>query len=89
MLPRTLALLHSRAPDRLADLVAAIKADPGGVEARVLQLGGNPAGLGVLGVDRSQFDQALDSMLLRPELAFTPGPPLTKADLAELLDRAW
>ena len=72
MLPRTLALLFSRAPDRLADLATAIGADPEDVEARVLQLAGNPDGLGALGVDRSHLDQALDAMLARPELAFTP-----------------
>ncbi len=89
ILPRTLALLVARAPDRLADLAAAIETDPEDIEARVLQLGGDPAGLGSLGADRSKLDQALDSMLVRPELAFVPGLPLSKADLAELLDRAW
>lgn len=89
LLPRTLALLVSRAPDRLADLAAAIGADPEDVEGRVLQLGGNPAGLGALGVERSRLDQALDAMLVRPELAFTPGAPLARSDLAELLERAW
>lgn len=89
ILPRTLALLVARAPDRLADLASAIETDPEDIEARVLQLGGNPAGLGAIGADRAELDDALDSMLLRPELAFVPGPPLTKGDLAELLDRAW
>jgi alcohol dehydrogenase class IV len=89
ILPRALALLATRAPDRLADLAAAIETDPEDIEARVLQLGGDPPGLGATGADRSKLDQALDSMLLRPELAFVPGPPLTKGDLAELVDRAW
>jgi alcohol dehydrogenase class IV len=89
ILPRTLALLVGQAPDRLAGLVAAIETDPEDVEARVLQLGGNPAGLEAIGADRSKLDDALDSMLLRPELTFVPGPPLTKGDLAELIDRAW
>jgi alcohol dehydrogenase class IV len=89
ILPRALALLVARAPERLTDLATAIETDPKDIEARVLQLGGDPAGLGALGADRSKLDQALDSMLLRPELAFVPGPPLTKGDLAELLDRSW
>jgi maleylacetate reductase len=89
ILPRALALLVARAPDRLADLAAAIETDPEDIEARALQLGGNPAGLGSIGADRSKLDDALDSMLLRPELAFVPGPPLTKGDLAELIEAAW
>ena len=89
ILPRALALLVARAPDRLADLAAAIETDPEDIEARTLQLGGDPAGLGAIGADRSKLDDALDSMLLRPELAFVPGLPLTKGDLAELIDRAW
>lgn len=89
ILPRSMALLVGRAPDRLEDFAAAIETDAEDIEARILQLGGDPAGLGAAGADRSKLDQALDSMLLRPELAFVPGPPLTKGDLAELIDRAW
>jgi alcohol dehydrogenase class IV len=89
ILPRSLALLVARAPDRLADLAAAIESDPEDVEARILQLGGNPAGLAAIGADRAKLDQALDSMLLRPELAFVPGPPLVKGDLAEIIETAW
>jgi alcohol dehydrogenase class IV len=89
ILPRALALLVARAPDRLAGLAAAIDTDPAAVEARVLQLGGGPPGLGEIGAERGRLDQALDSMLARPELDFVPGPPLTRADLAELVERAW
>jgi alcohol dehydrogenase class IV len=89
ILPRALAFLVARASDRLAGLAAAIETDPEDVEARVLQLGGDPAGLEAIGADPTKLDAALDSMLLRPELAFVPGPPLTKGDLAELLDAAW
>jgi alcohol dehydrogenase class IV len=89
ILPRALALLVDRAPDRLGDLAAAIQTDPEDVEARVLQLGGAPAGLAAIGAERSKLDQALDSMLLRPELAFVPGPPLSRGDLADLVEAAW
>jgi alcohol dehydrogenase class IV len=89
VLPRALTLLVSRAPESMASFAEAIETDPEDIEARVLQLGGNPSGLGAAGADRARLDGALDSMLLRPELAFLPGPPLTKADLAELIDRAW
>jgi alcohol dehydrogenase class IV len=89
VLPRALDLLVARAPDRLAGLAAAIDADPEDIEARVLRLGGAPAGLGAGGADRDKLEQALEAMLVRPELAFVPGPPLTRGDLAELVERAW
>jgi alcohol dehydrogenase class IV len=89
ILPRAMAFLVDRAPGPLADLAAAIETDPEDIEARLLQLGGAPAGLEAIGADRTKLDKALDSMLLRPELAFVPGPSLSKGDLAELLDAAW
>ncbi|MGC1166535.1 MAG: iron-containing alcohol dehydrogenase [Solirubrobacterales bacterium] len=89
ILPHSLALLVVRAPDRLVDLAAAIETDPEDIEARALQLGGDPAGLGAIGADRAKLEQALDSMIVRPELAFVPGAPLTKGDLAELVESAW
>jgi alcohol dehydrogenase class IV len=89
ILPRALALLVARAPQQLADLAAAIETDPEDIEARVRQLGGDPAGLGAIGADRAQLEHALESMTVRPELAFVPGPPLVKTDLAELVEAAW
>jgi alcohol dehydrogenase class IV len=89
ILPRTMALLSGLAPRRFAGLATAIETDPEDIEARLLQLGGNPPGLGAAGADHSRLDAALDAMLLRPELAYVPGPLLTKGDLAELVERAW
>ena len=77
-----------RAPDHLASLAESLGTDPDDIEPRILQLGGNPPGLGRLGADRTKLDQALDSMLVRPELAFTPEPP-TRDDLGQLIERAW
>jgi alcohol dehydrogenase class IV len=88
ILPRSLALLVARAPDRLADLVAAIETDPEDVEARVRELGGSPPGLGAIGADRGKLDQALDSMVVRPELAFAPEPP-SRDELEQLIESAW
>ncbi len=87
ILPRAMAFLVPRAPDQLASLAEALGADPTNVEARILELG-EPTGLGDLGADKSKLDQALDSMLLRPELAFTPEPP-TRDDLAQLVEASW
>jgi maleylacetate reductase len=88
ILPRALAFMAPRAPDQLWPLASALQTDPESIEARVLQLGGDPPGLGQIGADRDKLEGALDSMLLRPELAFTPEPP-TRADLEQLIERAW
>jgi alcohol dehydrogenase class IV len=88
ILPRAMAFMVPRAPDQLSDLAEAIGTTPQEIEPRILQLGGNPPGLGDLGADHSKLDQALESMLLRPELAFTPEPP-TKDDLIDLIERSW
>jgi alcohol dehydrogenase class IV len=88
ILPRAMAFMVPRAPDQLIPLAEAIGTHPQGIEPRILELGGNPPGLDQLGADRSKLDQAIESMLLRPELAFTPGPP-TGDDLRELIERSW
>ena len=87
ILPRAMAFMTPRALDQLSSLAAAIGTDSPGIEARIEELG-QPTGLGELGADRSKLDQALDSMLLRPELAFTPEPP-TREDLAQLIEASW
>lgn len=88
ILPRTMALLVEQGADRIEDLAAAIETDPEDVEDRLLQLGGDPPGLEAVGADRAELGRALDSMLIRPELAFAPTPP-SRDELAELIERAW
>lgn len=88
ILPRAMAFMTSRAPDGLAPLASALGTKPGDLEPRILELGGNPPGLGDQGADQSKLPEALDSMLLRPELAFTPEPP-TRDDLKALIEAAW
>jgi alcohol dehydrogenase class IV len=88
ILPRAMAFMAPRAPDGLAPLATALGTEPGAIEARILELGGNPPGLGDQGADRAKFPEALESMSLRPELAFTPEPP-TRSDLEQLIDKAW
>lgn len=87
ILPRSMAFMTPRAPDQLSSLAEAIGTDPPGIEARIQELG-EPAGLADLGADKSKLPQALDSMLLRPELAFTPDPP-TRDDLSALVEASW
>jgi len=88
ILPRAMAFMVPRAPEQLAALAEALGVDAPEIEPRILELGGSPKGLGELGADRSKLDQAIDSMLQRPELAFTPEPP-ARADLERLVESAW
>lgn len=88
ILPRAMAFMADRAPDGLGPLATAVGVDPTSIEARLLDLGGNPPGLGDQGADRNKLPEALDAMLLRPELAFSPEPP-TRDELEQLIDQAW
>lgn len=88
MLPHTMAFMAPRAPDEIAALCEALGADPADLATRIRQLGGEPPALGALGADRSKLDQAIDSMLARPELGFGPEPP-RRGELRELLESAW
>ena len=88
ILPRAMAFMAPRAPEQIAALAAAIGTEPATIESRILELGGDPGGLGAAGADRSKLDQALDAILQRPELGFAPGPP-NRAELEQLVDAAW
>ncbi len=88
ILPRAMAFMEPRAPDAIASLAEAIGCDPGAIEPRILDLGGNPPGLGESGADHSKLGEAIEAMLQRPELGFNPQPP-TRAELTEMIDRAW
>lgn len=88
ILPRAMAFMAPRAPGDLEPLAAALGVDLQGLEARIGELGGHPAGLGELGADRGRLAEALDAVLLRPELAFAPEPP-TRKELEELVEGAW
>jgi alcohol dehydrogenase class IV len=44
--------------------------------------------LGEAGADRAKLDQAVEAVLARPELAYTPGSPRHE-ELKALIERAW
>lgn len=88
ILPRALAFIAPRAPDNLGPLASVLQTEPETIEERVLQLGGDPPGLGEIGAERDKLEEALDSILLRPELAFTPEPP-DRDELRHLIEAAW
>ncbi len=88
ILPRAMAAMRDRAPDQIASLAEAIGTDPPGIESRILGLGGDPAGLGAAGADRSKLDDALDAIEARPELQFTPSAP-DREELGRIIESAW
>lgn len=88
VLPESMAFLESRAPAEAGELAAALGAARGGLRGRIRELGGEPAGLGGLGAERGRLGEALDQMLARRELGFTPEPP-SRQELADLIERAW
>jgi len=88
ILPRAMAFMVPRAPNHLIALAAVIGTEPDRIEARILDLGGNPPGLGAIGADRDKLDEALEAILARQELGFTPGPP-NREELEQLIESAW
>lgn len=88
ILPRAMAFMVPRTPDNLQPLATALGTQPDALEPRILELGGNPPGLGDQGADRSKLPEALESMQLRPELAFAPEPPILP-ELEALIESAW
>ncbi len=88
ILPRAMSFMVPRAPEELQSLAEALGTMPHEIEPRILDLGGNPPGLGEQGGDRSKLPQAIEAMLQRPELSFAPEPP-ARSDLEQLIDAAW
>lgn len=88
VLPHTMEAMLSRAPGEMADLAGAIGTQPEGLRERITELAADPDGLGASGADRDRLDDALDAILARPPLAFTPDPP-DRDELRRILDAAW
>jgi alcohol dehydrogenase class IV len=88
ILPRAMTAMRERAPRQLGLLAEALGAEPAGIEQRILELGGHPSGLGGLGADAERIDDALEAILARPQLGFTPDPP-ARDELRRLIESAW
>jgi alcohol dehydrogenase class IV len=88
ILPHAVTLLASRVPGPFALLAGALGTELDRLGQRLLGLG-QPTPLATLAGQPEQLDAALQAMLARPELASVPGPSLTRADLAQLVAKAW
>lgn len=88
VLPRAAAFLAPWAPAVFGRLATALGTDLDGLEPRLLALGGDPPGLGALGGDEDRVEEAIATMLGRPELVNLPVAP-SAAELADLIAAAW
>jgi alcohol dehydrogenase class IV len=84
LLPHTMNAMLPRAPQQMAQLAAAVGTAPESLAARLDELGGGSR----LTLDPDQRRLVVESALARSELADTPGPPVTAADLEALLEAA-
>lgn len=87
ILPPALVFLAERAPEPYERLAAALGTGRDRLAERVTGLG-RPHSLGDVGGDESKLNEAIESMLQRPELANAPGPPSAE-DLKRLVQQAW
>jgi alcohol dehydrogenase class IV len=84
LLPHTMRAMLERAPQQMAKLAAAVGVNPEALPRRLDEMGGSTR----LNLDPTQRELVVRNALARSELADTPGPPITAADLETLLEAA-
>jgi len=84
VLPATITVMLERAPEAMADLATALGIGAGDLAARVDELGGHVR----IEIDMPAREAVADAALRRPELADTPGPEVTRAELLGMLAMA-
>jgi alcohol dehydrogenase class IV len=84
VLPATITVMLQRAPEAMADLATALEVSASDLVARVDELGGHAR----IDVDMPAREAVADAALRRPELADTPGPEVTRAELLGMLAMA-
>ena len=84
VLPATITVMLERAPEAMADLATALGRSAGDLVARVDDLGGHAR----IDLDMPAREAVADTALRRPELADTPGPEVTRAELLGMLAMA-
>ena len=88
ILPRAIEYLIPRAPKEMAALAKALGVKRADLPARIEKLAGGRRRLGKIGARKAKLDEALDGMLARPDLQYTPDAP-DRAQLRELVEAAW
>jgi maleylacetate reductase len=84
VLPQTLAVMLERAPAAMASLAAAMEVSPADLPDAADRLGGRAR----IDLTPDLREQVAARALERPELAATPGPPVTRDELMAMLAAA-
>jgi alcohol dehydrogenase class IV len=84
VLPATITVMLQRAPEAMGDLATALGVSAGDLVSCVDELGGHAR----IAVDPAAREAVVDAALRRPELAATPGPEVTRAELVGMLAMA-
>lgn len=84
VLPATITVMLERAPAAMSNLATALGVSTGDLVERVDGLGGHVR----IGIDTPAREAVADAALRRPELADTPGPEVTRAELLGMLAMA-
>ncbi len=87
MLPHTMGAMREREPAAIEALARALGTDLDGLPGRLTELGGGARRLADLHPDGGALDSALDA--IHGRLQHAMGDPLSRAELAELVDNAW
>ena len=87
MLPHTMGAMREREPAAMEALARALGTALDGLPERLTELGGGPRHLADLRADRDALDATLDSIHARLERAMRE--PLSRQELAELVENAW
>ncbi len=90
MLGRVMEVMAGRAPQAIGALAEALGTDTDGIGTRIDELGGGRRRLSELGqvLIEAEQEKALDAILDRPELSFTPRTP-ERDELRRMLQAAW
>jgi len=89
VLPVVMEEMRTRAPERIAELAAALGCEPAAIRARIEALGGGRRGLGELGAAPECREPLIATAFARPELEhMTPGE-VGREDIARLVEAAW
>jgi maleylacetate reductase len=84
LLPHTMAFMTARSPQQMAELAGALGVTVDDLAGRVDELSGGVR----LALEPAQVQNVAQQALARSELANTPGPPVTAAELVALLAAA-
>lgn len=88
MLPVVVGALIPRAGPQMAALARALGTKRAGLPERIAELAGGRRRLSKLGADRERLDDAVRSIMDRPELRLTPDVP-GEREIRELIAEAW